>query len=102
MATSLSCSAFAQVGINTTTPGTTLDVNGAITNRETTVAVASNSATIPTNVSQVRLKGAATAVIAITGSNPPNSRQRLIIYNNTTGGFGAVLKWGYCSKWRSC
>ena len=32
---------FAQagnVGINTTTPGTTLDVNGAITNRETLVS----------------------------------------------------------------
>jgi hypothetical protein len=31
------------VGIGTTMPGTKLDVNGAITNRETTVAVAANA-----------------------------------------------------------
>lgn len=39
------------VGVGTITPGTILDVNGAITNRETAVAVASNAATIPANVS---------------------------------------------------
>jgi hypothetical protein len=59
---------FAQtnnVGIGTTTPGTRLDVNGAITNRETAIAVASNAATVPANVSQVQLTGAATAAITV-------------------------------------
>ncbi|SIQ96803.1 hypothetical protein SAMN05880574_1412 [Chryseobacterium sp. RU37D] len=79
------------VGINTTTPQTTLDVNGAITNRETVVAVSGNAATVPSNVSQVRLTGAATAAVAITAPAAPNAGQRLIIYNNTTGGFGATL-----------
>lgn len=51
------------VGINTATPGTTLDVNGAITNRETAVAVSANSATLPANVSQIQLTGAATAIV---------------------------------------
>ncbi|SDQ10800.1 hypothetical protein SAMN05421664_0519 [Chryseobacterium soldanellicola] len=82
---------YGQVGINTTTPGTTLDVNGAITNRETAVAVASNAGTVPANVSQVRLTGAATANVVITAPAAPNAGQRLIIYNNTTGGFGASL-----------
>jgi hypothetical protein len=79
------------VGINTTTPGTTLDVNGAITNRETAVAVTGNAATVPANISQVQLTGAATASVAITAPAAPNAGQRLIIYNNTTGGFGATL-----------
>ncbi|WP_164463290.1 tail fiber domain-containing protein [Chryseobacterium sp. G0201] len=79
------------VGINTITPGTTLDVNGAITNRETAVAVATNAATIPANISLARLTGAATAAVAITAPTAPNAGQRLIIYNNTTGGFAASL-----------
>ncbi|MDH6254140.1 hypothetical protein M2347_003867 [Chryseobacterium sp. H1D6B] len=79
------------VGINTTTPGTTLDINGAVTTRETAVAVSSNSAAVPANVSQVQLTGAATAVVAVTAPAAPNSGQRLVIYNNSTGGFGAVL-----------
>jgi hypothetical protein len=79
------------VGIGTTTPGTKLDVNGAITNRETAVAVAANAATVPSNVSQVQLTGAATAAVAIIAPAAPNAGQRLIIYNNTTGGFGATL-----------
>ncbi|PTT28978.1 hypothetical protein DBR28_16730 [Chryseobacterium sp. HMWF028] len=85
---------FAQagnVGINTTTPGTTLDVNGAITNRETTVAVSGNAVTVPANVSQVQLTGAATAAVTITAPAAPNAGQRLVIFNNTTGGFGASL-----------
>ncbi|WP_276966812.1 hypothetical protein, partial [Chryseobacterium sp.] len=79
------------VGINTTSPGTTLDVNGAITNRETALAVTANAVTIPANVSQVQLTGAATANVAITAPAAPNPGQRLIVYNNTTGGFGATL-----------
>ncbi|WP_027379020.1 hypothetical protein [Chryseobacterium daeguense] len=79
------------VGINTTTPGTTLDVNGAITNRETAVAVSGNAATVPANITQIRLTGSATAAIAITAPAAPNAGQRLIIYNNTTGGVGTTL-----------
>ena len=79
------------MGVGTTTPGTKLDVDGAITNRETSVVIASNAATVPANVSQIQLIGAATAVVAITAPAAPNAGQRLIIYNNTTGGFGATL-----------
>jgi hypothetical protein len=82
---------YGQVGINTSTPGTTLDVNGAITNRETAVAVTGNAATIPANVSQIQLTGAASSTIAVTAPAAPNAGQRLIVYNNTTGGFVAVL-----------
>jgi len=79
------------VGIGTTSPGTKLDVNGAITVRETSIAVVSNAATIPQNVSQVKLTGAATAIISITGCVPPNAGQELRIYNATTGGYAAML-----------
>lgn len=90
----LSLSLFAQtgnVGINTTTPGTTLDVNGAITNRETAVNVAGNTATVPANISQVKLTGAATATVSISAPAAPNAGQRLVVFNNTSGGFGATL-----------
>jgi BclB C-terminal domain-containing protein len=87
----LSLNLMAQVGIGTTTPGTTLDVNGAITNRETQVVISSNAATIPANTSMVQLTGTATAAITITAPAAPNAGQRLIIFNNTAGGFGSVL-----------
>ncbi|MDR6487474.1 hypothetical protein J2799_001979 [Chryseobacterium vietnamense] len=79
------------LGLGLTAPGTTLDVKGAITNRETVLAVAGNAVTIPTNVSLVRLTGAATANVAISAFAAPNPGQRLIVYNGTTGGFGATL-----------
>jgi len=79
------------VGLGLTAPGTTLDVNGAITNRETVLTVAGNAVSVPSNVSLVQLTGAATAVVAITAPAAPNAGQRLIVYNNTTGGFGATL-----------
>ncbi|WP_433631711.1 hypothetical protein [Chryseobacterium cucumeris] len=79
------------LGLGVTAPGTTLDVNGAITNRETVLPVVGNAVNIPVNISQVQLTGAATATVAISAFAAPNPGQRLIVYNNTTGGFGAVL-----------
>ncbi|WP_330747393.1 beta strand repeat-containing protein [Chryseobacterium sp. CP-77] len=79
------------LGLGLIAPGTTLDVNGAITNRETALAVAGNAVTIPANVSLVQLTGAATSAVVITAPAAPNPGQRLIVYNNTTGGFGAAL-----------
>lgn len=79
------------VGVATDSPGTALDVNGAITNRETALAVTGNAVTIPANISQVQLTGAATATVTVTAPAAPNAGQRIIVYNNTTGGFGASL-----------
>ncbi|MGK6341162.1 hypothetical protein ACMGDK_02920 [Chryseobacterium sp. DT-3] len=79
------------VGLGLTAPGTTLDVNGAITNRETILAVTGNAVSVPINVSQVQLTGTATATITIKAFAAPNPGQRLIVYNNTKGGFGAKL-----------
>ncbi|WP_353718337.1 hypothetical protein [Dyadobacter sp. 676] len=87
-------SVFAQngnVGIGTSTPGTKLDVNGAITNRETVLTVSGNAVSVPANTSQVQLTGSATATIAVSAPAAPNAGQRLVIFNNTTGGFEAVL-----------
>ena len=79
------------VGIGTNSPGTKLDVSGGVTYRETSIAIASNAATIPSNVSEVQLTGTATATITVTApSAPPNAGQHLIIYNNTAGGYGAT------------
>ena len=86
-----SISTLAQVGIGTSTPGTTLDVNGAITSRETQVTVSSNAAAIPANTSLVQLIGTATGSISITVPAAPNAGQRLIIFNNTVGGFSGIL-----------
>jgi BclB C-terminal domain-containing protein len=82
---------IAQVGIGTTTPGTTLDVNGGFTIRETDVAITANTATVSANVSVVKLTGTATGTIAITAPAAPNAGQRLTIINTTSGGFPAVL-----------
>ncbi|WP_145953290.1 hypothetical protein [Chryseobacterium indologenes] len=79
------------LGIGIITPGTTLDVNGAITNRETVLAVSGNNVTVPSNVSQVQLTGNATGTITINAFAAPNAGQRLIVFNNTSGGFGATL-----------
>lgn len=82
---------IAQVGIGTTDPRTTLDVVGAITNREVSFAVASNAVTIATETSLANITGSATATIAVTSFTPTVNGCRLIISNNTTGGFGATF-----------
>ena len=87
----MSLFANAQMGIGTSTPATTLDVNGGLTTRETSVNLVGNIATIPANTSMVQLLGTATAAISILAPAAPNSGQRLIIFNNTVGGFGSVL-----------
>ena len=83
--------ANAQLGVGTSTPATTLDVNGGFTTRETSVNLIGNIATIPANVSMVQLLGTASAAISIIAPAAPNSGQRLIIFNNTVGGFGSIL-----------
>ena len=82
---------FAQIGINTTDPKTTLDVNGAVTNREVSFTVASNAANINTETSLANITGTATATVAVTAYTPTINGHMLIISNNTTGGFGATF-----------
>lgn len=82
---------IAQVGIGTTDPRTTLDVNGAITNREVSFAVASNAVNISTETSLARITGVATSSIAVTSFTPTVNGCRLIISNTTSGGFGATF-----------
>ncbi len=79
------------VGIGTANPGTALDVSGAITIRETDVTISSNAVTIASNTSLVRLIGTATSTITINVTAAPNPGQRLIIYNNSLGGFSGIL-----------
>ena len=105
------------IGVNTT-PGTAMDVNGAITNRETVLTVSGNNVTIPPNVSQVQLTGAATANVAISAQQLKCRPEADRFYNNTTGGFELhwmalpfpmvkhwnmfsvilleIYRWGYC------
>jgi BclB C-terminal domain-containing protein len=79
------------VGIGTANPGTALDVSGAITYRETDVTISSNAVTIPSNTSMARLIGTATGSITINVVAAANPGQRLIIYNNSVGGFSGIL-----------
>jgi hypothetical protein len=81
----------AQTGIGTTTPTTTLDVNGAFTNREAAaIAVTGNTTIANLTNSQFRLTGTPAASFTIT---PPTTSAtgvnlvagaRMIIYNATT------------------
>jgi len=82
---------FAQIGINTTDPRTTLDVNGAVTHRETSFAVASNAVNINTDTSLANITGTATGTVAVTAFVPTINGHILMISNNTTGGYGATF-----------
>lgn len=82
---------FAQTGINTTDPRTTLDVNGAITHRQVSFTVASNAANINTQTSLASITGTATGTVAVTAYTPTINGHILTISNNTTGGFSATF-----------
>ena len=81
------------VGVGIATPGTKLDVNGALTLREGSLLIATGAATgvIPTGYSQVLVTGSPSGAFTLTGltgaSAPANAGQKLVIYNNTTGGY---------------
>ena len=83
---------FGQVGINTSDPKATLDINGSLANRESIVSIASNAVTITTpNMSQYRITGTATADFTITVGAASIEGQRLVIFNSTTGGYAGKL-----------
>ncbi len=90
-ALSLSTIAYSQVGINTSDPKATLDINGSLANRESIVSIASNAVTITPNMSQYRITGTATADFTITVGAASIEGQRLVIFNNTTGGYAGKL-----------
>lgn len=90
-ALSLSTIAYSQVGINTSDPKATLDINGSLANRESSVSIASNAVTITPNMSQYRITGTATADFTITVGAASIDGQRLVIFNNTTGGYTGKL-----------
>jgi hypothetical protein len=85
------CISFAQTGINTTDPRTTLDVNGAVTHRQVSFTVASNAASINTETSLASITGTATGTVAVTAYTPTINGHVLTISNNTTGGFSATF-----------
>lgn len=90
-ALSLSTIAYSQVGINTSDPKATLDINGSLANRESIVSIASNAVTITPNMSQYRITGTATADFTITVGAASIEGQRLVIFNDTTGGYTGKL-----------
>ena len=86
--------AHAQVGIGTNNPGTKLDVTGALTLREgsTLISTGTSTGVIPNGYSQVIVTGSPSGAFTLTGPTAPaNAGQRLVIFNNTTGGYAATF-----------
>ena len=80
------------VGVGTASPGTKLDVNGALTLREGSLLISTGATTgtIPTGYTQVLVTGSPGGVFTLSGpTTPTNAGQQLIIYNNTTSGYAA-------------
>lgn len=90
-ALSLSTIAYSQVGINTEDPKATFNINGSLANRESIVSIASNAVNITPNMSQYRITGIATADFTITAGAASIEGQRLVIFNDTTGGYTGKL-----------
>ena len=91
--TALAYSQTGNVGINTASPKTTLDINGTLANRQTVVELSSNAAAIGTpTMSQYRISGTATADFTVTANAGNVEGQRLVIFNNTSGGFNGAFK----------
>ena len=91
--TALAYSQTGNVGINTASPKTTLDINGTLANRQTVVELSSNAAAIGTpTMSQYRISGTATADFTVTANAGNVEGQRLVIFNNTSGGFNGAYK----------
>jgi hypothetical protein len=79
------------VGIGTSSPGTKLDINGALTTRDTTIVI-SGGVSIPTgNWSVIKVTGTLSAAATITGPTPTNSGMYLTLYNATTGGYSISM-----------
>ena len=82
------------VGVGTASPGTKLDVNGALTLREGSLLISTGATTgvIPTGYSQVLVTGSPGGAFNLTGpTTPTNAGQHLIIYNNTTSGYAGTF-----------
>ncbi len=80
--------AHAQLGVGypgATAPRTMLDVNGALSVAETALNVSSNAGTVPTTAGQVRLAGAPTGPVTLSGAAAPApvAGQRVVIVNTT-------------------
>jgi hypothetical protein len=82
---------FAQIGINTTDPRSTLDVDGGFIHREVSFTVSSNAVNINTDTSLASIIGTATGIVTVSAFVPTINGHILIISNNTTGGFGAMF-----------
>ena len=82
------------VGVGTASPGTKLDINGAITLREGSVLIGTGatSGTILDGYSQILVTGSPGGAFTLSGpSTPANAGQKLVIYNNTTGGYAGTF-----------
>jgi hypothetical protein len=78
-------SLFSQnVGINTSNPQTSLDLNGALRNRATTIDVTVASASATHNVGYIILNGTPSMVRTLNITGVANAGTRLLVQNNST------------------